>query len=96
MLTPTGYRCKECIRGQQKAFETARRSDYPVAFVLAGVLAFIGSIIASALGFFTIFVAPLVGIIISEVVRWAVRKRRSPQLFRRRLPEQRWAPRLSC
>ena len=23
VLTPTGYRCKECIRGQQKVFDTA-------------------------------------------------------------------------
>lgn len=82
VLTPTGYRCKECIRGQQKAFETALPIDYPVAFVLAAALSFGGSIIASAMGFFTIFIAPLVGIIIAEVVRWAVRKRRSPQLFR--------------
>lgn len=82
VLTPTGYRCKECIRGQQKVFETALSVDYPVAFILAGGLAFGGSIVAGAMGFFTIFIAPLVGIVIAEVVRWAVRKRRAPALFR--------------
>ncbi len=82
VLTPTGYRCKECIRGQQKAFETAIMRDYPIAFVLAAGLSLAGSFIASALGFFTIFIAPIAGLAISEVVRWAVRRRRSKPLFR--------------
>ena len=38
VLTPTGYRCKECVRGQQKVFDTARWIDYPLAIVIAGVL----------------------------------------------------------
>jgi hypothetical protein len=81
VLTPTGYRCNECIRGQQKVFETAQTIDYPVAFVLAGGLSFAGSFIAGAMGFFTIFLAPLAGLVIAEVVRWAIRKRRAPRLF---------------
>lgn len=80
--TPTGYRCPECIRGQQKAFDTTQWSDYPVAFVLAGGLSLAGSFVVGVMGFFTIFLAPLAGVIIAEVVRWAVRKRRSPNLFR--------------
>ena len=31
VLTPTGYRCKECIRGQQKTFDTSRPLDLPLA-----------------------------------------------------------------
>ena len=31
VLTPTGYRCKECIRSQQKKFETAENSDLVIA-----------------------------------------------------------------
>lgn len=81
VLTPTGYRCKECIRGQQKVFDTAHPLDYPIAFVLAGGLSFAGSLVASALGFFTIFLAPLAGLIIAEAVRWAIRRRRSRRLF---------------
>jgi hypothetical protein len=81
VLTPTGYRCKECIRGQQKVFETARTIDYPLAFVLAGGLSFGGSLVAGVMGFFTIFIAPLAGLVIAEVVRWAVRRRRSRRLF---------------
>ena len=29
--TPTGYRCKECVRGQQKVFDTAENQDFIVA-----------------------------------------------------------------
>lgn len=82
VLTPTGYRCKNCVRGAQKVFETTVWTDYPLAIVIAGVLAFMGSIAASVLGFFTIFVAPVFGVLIAETVRWAVRKRRSPLLYK--------------
>ena len=79
--TPTGYRCKECVRGQQKVFETALTQDYVVAFLIAGFLSLVGSLFATALGFFTIFLAPGAGAIIGEAVRWAVRRRRSKLLF---------------
>ena len=81
VLTPTGYRCKECVRGAQKVYETALWYDYPVAFIIAGVLAAIGSVIAERMGFFTIFIAPVAGVIIAEAVRWAIRRRRSRLLF---------------
>jgi hypothetical protein len=79
--TPTGYRCQECVRGQQKVFITAKPLDAVAAFVIAAVLSAIGGFIASWLGFFTILVAPAAGGIIAEAVRAATRKRRSPQLF---------------
>ena len=62
MLTPTGYRCKECVRGQQKVFETAR-SRLPCAggSSSAAVVAFLGSFVAPVLRFFTIFLAPIAG-----------------------------------
>lgn len=81
VLTPTGYRCKQCVRGQQKVFDTAQWIDYPLAVVIAAVLAFLGSLAAQVLGFFTLFIAPVVGVIIAGAVRWAVRKRRSRLLF---------------
>ncbi len=81
ILTPTGYRCRECVRGQQKTFDTAQGVDYPLAFVIAAVLGYGGSLIASVLGFFTIFIAPVAGVIIAEVVRWVVRRHRSKTLF---------------
>ncbi len=80
--TPTGYRCKECVKKGQKVFNTARWSDYPLAMIIAAVLAFIGSVAASMLGFWTIFVAPVAGVIIAEAVRMVIGKRRSPTLFK--------------
>lgn len=77
VLTPTGYRCKECVRGQQKVFETARWWDYPITFITAGVLSYFGSLIAGLFGFFTILLAPVAGMIIAEAVRFVVRRRRS-------------------
>lgn len=80
VLTPTGYRCKECVRGQQKIFETARWWDYPLAFLAAGVLSYLGSLVAGLFGFFTILIAPVAGMIIAEAVRFVVRRRRSKYL----------------
>ena len=82
VLTPTGYRCKECVRGQQKVYETARWTDFPVVILIAGILSYVGSLLATNLGFFTIFIAPIAGVIIAEAVRWAIKKRRSRMLFR--------------
>ncbi len=81
VLTPTGYRCKECVRGQQKIFETAQTLDPVIGFVIAAVLAFLGSYTARIMGFFTVFLAPLIGLGITEAVRFAVKKRRSRALF---------------
>ena len=81
ILTDTGYRCKTCVRGQQKAFETAETLDYPIAFVVAAVLSFIGSLIAPRLSFFVILLAPIAGTIIAEAVRFSIRRRRSKNLF---------------
>ena len=81
VLTPIGYRCKECVRGQQRVFETATWIDFPVSVIIAIVLAFIGSVVASFLGFFTLFVAPIVGVIIAEAIRKATHRRRSQRLY---------------
>jgi hypothetical protein len=81
VLTPTGYRCKECVRTQQKVFDTAVWYDFPIAFVIAGLLSFAGSFLAVLLRIFIIFVAAIIGVAIAEAVRFAIRRRRSPQLF---------------
>jgi hypothetical protein len=81
VLTPTGYRCKECVRSQQKTFDTAEWYDFVIAFVLAGLLAYLGSLIVFRIGFFTLFVAPIAGVIIAEIIRLAVRRRRARRLF---------------
>lgn len=81
VLTETGYRCKECVRQQQKTFDTANSLDYFLAIGIAGVLAFIGSLIVSRIGFFTIFLAPIAGMIIAEAIRRAIQRRRAKRLF---------------
>jgi len=80
VLTPTGYRCKECVRSQQKIFDTALWYDYISSFVVASLLSFIGSRFIPMLGFFSIFLAPVAGIVIAEAVRFVVRRRRSKRL----------------
>jgi hypothetical protein len=79
--TPTGYRCKECMHIQQKSFDTATWIDYILAVGIALILTYIGSIFTSRIGFFTIFLAPVAGMIIAEAIRFAIRRRRSKRLF---------------
>jgi len=88
VLTPTGYRCKECVRGQQKAFVTAVWYDYLLGFVVAGFLSFLASLLAglvsgiSLIGWFLIVIgAPSAGAIIAEGVRLATRRHRARSLF---------------
>lgn len=80
--TPTGYRCKDCVRSQQKVFETSQWFDFPLGFIFAAVVSYLGSLIAPRLGFFVLFLAPFVGIGIAEGARFVTRKRRSKALFR--------------
>jgi MFS family permease len=79
--TPTGYRCKECVRGQQKIFETAITQDYIFGILIALALGYIGGLIATRISFFVIFLAPFAGGIIAEAVRKVIQKRRSKKLF---------------
>lgn len=89
VLTPTGYRCKECVRGQQKIFETAQTADYIagvlVAFVLslaASMLCYFLGLFNSWFGFFVILIAPFAGTIIAEGTRRVIKRRRGRLLFR--------------
>jgi hypothetical protein len=86
--TPTGYRCPECVRSQLKVFDTAVWYDYPLAFVVAGVLSLIASglvTLVGIIGFFgwiiLVIAAPTIGTIIAEGVRLAIRRHRSRALF---------------
>ena len=76
VLTPTGYRCKECVRGQQKLFETAQWYDYPIVIVVVGLLSFLGSLLVTFIGFFTILLAPAAGFVIAEAARLVPQRRR--------------------
>ena len=74
--TPVGYRCRECVRGQQAIFQTAAWYDYVIGAVVALILSGILTPLGGRLGWFAIFLGPLGGAVVAEVVRFAVRKRR--------------------
>ena len=80
VLTPTGYRCQDCIRQQQKVFDTTKGLDVLVGFLISGIITFAGSWFVPRLGFFTILIAPGVGALIYKAVRLAVTQRRSKAL----------------
>lgn len=79
--TPTGYRCPDCVRQQQKIFDTSQPLDAVWGFLIAAVLSLVGSIITDWIGFFTFLLAPAVGVGIAEVVRFVLKKRRGKRLF---------------
>lgn len=86
--TPTGYRCKNCVRELQKTFDTAVWSDYLIGLGLTVVLSFIASAIISAIsfigGFFLILIsvgiAAGAGTLIANILLRVIR-RRSRALF---------------
>lgn len=87
--TPTGYRCRECVKGQQKRFDTAVWYDYLVGlgttFILSLIVSGLVIVISSFLGFYmfilTIFAAGGAGILIGNLGLRAIGKRRSRPLF---------------
>lgn len=84
MRTPTGYRCKECVSGQQKIFETAEWYDYLIVFAASAILSGIASIIISTIGaflwFFVFALGPLAGTLIGNLCRRLVKSHRSRAL----------------
>ena len=86
--TPTGYRCKECVRERQKTFETAEWYDFVFGFLIAAVLSAIAAFLVTligGIGFFGWFLiaagAPAAAVAIAEGVRRVTNRRRSRPLF---------------
>ena len=86
--TPTGYRCRECVRGQQKVFNTSEWYDYITGFSVAVLLSAVASFLVTfigGIGFFGWFLiaagAPTAGVAIAESVRLVTGRRRSRPLF---------------
>ena len=86
--TPTGYRCKECVRERQKTFETAEWYDFVFGFIIAAVLSAIAAFLVTligGIGFFGWFLiaagAPTAAVAIAEGVRRVTNRRRSRALF---------------
>lgn len=90
VLTEVGYRCKECVRGQQAVYYNANNHDLPVAAAVSLVLGALAGVLAylflGMLGWFSfigaILAGPAVGGAIAEAVRRAVRKRRAQGMKR--------------
>jgi hypothetical protein len=86
--TPTGYRCRECVRERQKTFETSEWQDYVLGFITAGFLSAIAAFLVTligGIGFFGWFLiaagAPTAAVAIAESVRAVTKRRRSRSLF---------------
>ena len=87
--TPTGYRCKECVKDQKKIFDTAEWYDYVVGLISAAALSLVASLIITAISAFTgffmfLFVAGIAGgagTLISNIIQRLLRGRRSKRLF---------------
>jgi hypothetical protein len=88
--TPTGYRCKECVKVQQKVFDTALGRDYVLGFIVAAFLSMVAAFLVTLvigigfgiLGWFLLLAGvPTAGVIIAESVRKVTGRRRSRPLF---------------
>jgi len=86
--TPTGYRCRECVRERQKTFDTSEWYDYILGFIVAAVLSAVATFLVSligGIGFFgwiIIFAgAPTAAVMIAEAVRLVTGRHRSRPLF---------------
>ncbi len=80
VLTPVGYRCMECVRAQQSGFDTTRSYDFPITFVVTVFGVSIGIYLASFLGFWGIFLAPVIGGGLAEILKRLINYRRSRRL----------------
>ena len=76
--TPVGYRCKECVRAQQRTFYGGfRPTSYLIAAAVALPLSLAAGWLIPGLGlWFVIILGPLAGGGIAQAVRWAIRQQR--------------------
>ena len=86
--TPTGYRCKECVRERKKVFDTSEWYDYVLGFIVAAFLSGVASFLVTLIGgigfFGWLLIAlgsPTAAVVIAEGVRLVTKRRRSRPLF---------------
>ncbi len=86
--TPTGYRCRECVKGQQKVFNTSEWYDYVSGFIVAALLSAVAAFLVTLIGgigfigwFLIVLGAPTGAVVIAEGVRLVTGRRRSRPLF---------------
>jgi hypothetical protein len=70
------------LRGQQKAFDTARQIDYPLAAVLSAIGVGVAMYLLGFLGWWGLFIAPVVGGGLADIIRRVVGRRRSRSMPR--------------
>jgi hypothetical protein len=79
VLTPVGYRCKECVRGIQDNYYTASQADYAVIFGAVAALTAVAAGIVAAIGlpllFSIILGLPVGGAIAEAGLRLTSRRR---------------------
>lgn len=78
--TPVGYRCRDCVKGQQAHFETVRALDYFIAAAISAVGVGLATWVLRFLSYWGLFLAPVVGGGLAEIVRLAVGRRRGRRL----------------
>jgi hypothetical protein len=78
VLTPVGYRCKQCVREQQNKFFDAQMLDYLIAAGVSLVISFFAAVILAQIRFWLIafFLSPAAGGLIGTVVWRLTAKRR--------------------
>ncbi len=86
--TPTGYRCRECVKGQLKVFDTSQWYDFVFGFLVAALLSAVAGFLVTLVGnigfigwFLIILGAPTAAVVIAEGVRTVTGRRRSRPLF---------------
>lgn len=79
VLTPVGYRCKECVKGIQDNYYTASQADYALIFGVCAALTAVAAGIVAAIGlpllFAIILGLPLGGAIAEAGLRLTSRRR---------------------
>lgn len=74
--TPVGYRCRECVAGQQALFFNARPLDYGIAAAMGLLIGSISAPVVAVLGFWAVFIGPLGGRLTAEAVHRLTGRRR--------------------
>ena len=78
--TPVGYRCHLCIMSQQSIFETVFWYDYFIVGLLSFVLTILAMWIMKGVGWLMLFVAPVFGGIMSDIIGRSIKRRRGKNL----------------
>ncbi len=79
--TPVGYLCPACQKDRKKRFDQSRPTDYALAGLVSLALGALAGWFLPMLGWFTVFISPVAGALIAEVVWRLVGRRYSQYLW---------------